>query len=157
MVNDWKRALERAYSYQTFEQFYKALEQLPVCDFANEKTSLAKAIEFSKKFMTIMSKSEYLRLDYQQQEMVSQLLKQKGACKYDQAAEKFKPKKEENIHSMVTSSGNVYFPLSAMSQMIDTSNETFRIAMSKMNDGGKESWCMEWVNSQKPQEKSLEN
>lgn len=151
-----ENAAQEAYRFKDFSELYSAINALPVTDLKSSKTSMKDAIDFCKELMVIFSKSDNLEISKNQLKSFNDLLKNKGACGYHDAASKFLPpfNKKMSIEETLESNGTIYFPLSALLQIIDkTSTDSVKFALSRMGNGGeKHSWCMQWVNAQKPLE-----
>lgn len=140
---------EEKYAFKNTKEAFEALEEVKPLDLKSELTSMKQAVSFCKKIMVILSKCDRLHFDDDEQKLLSDLLKKKGACKSKDAHNKFKAV-NKNLGKMINTPDSIEFPLLAFDQLIDASRSTFMTGIQKIAEGGeKYSWAMEWVNTQK--------
>lgn len=100
-----------------------------------------------KRVMINIQKSVNFNFDEQQRKEYSEALKQLGCTTFKNAHNCFKGE-SRTIGEVLKLNGNIEFPLSALSQLIDTDESTFSYGLSKMAEGNEYSWVSQWLNAQ---------
>ena len=126
-----------------------ALTEIEPANLKSSATSMEDAVRMCKAVMTVILKCEDLHFDDQQRTEFQETLKALGCATFDQADAKFKPLGDATIGEIVGKKNDIQFPLSAFTNLIDCSKETFDFGKAKMTDGGeKSSWVGEWLAAQ---------
>ena len=140
--------------YKSFDEALLDLTSIDPCDLTSKQTSQQEAVAFCKKVMTILLRCEKLSFKDKQIQELSETLKTLGATTYENANEKFIADKKK-FGEAVLSKGDIQFPLSVFTNIIDNNPESFRYGFSKAVEGGEEhSWIGEWLKTQNQKEQS---
>ena len=144
-----KKKEHDAFVYHSFDEMVDALKQIKPCDLTSEATSNAAALDLCENVMLVLIKAEDLCFSDEKQNQLSKILKALGCCKDGEVAEKFKQLPEKSpIADMLVAENNIEFPLAVFNNIIDVPSTTFSCGFSKCVQGGKESWCGEWLKTQ---------
>ena len=130
------------------EEFFAQLATVQPCDLRSEKTLHSDAVEFCKKIFTVFETAKDFVPNH---DRLALNLYRKGACEYNKAAEKFVEMKGARVEDLLKIQGNIQFPLSAFTQILNTSDQAYQFAWMKMQSG----LLTEWLNAQKTVEMGL--
>ena len=139
-----EKAEHELFVFHSKEEAFEALSAIKPCDLTSNETKLEDAVNFCKEVMTVLIKCEDLRLDHKELETA---LTNLGACTIDNASKKFRTN-ARTIGDILTKKNNIEFPLSVFTQIIGTSDESYRYGFSRAVDGGKKGWIGEWLYTQ---------
>lgn len=138
--------------FENEQEMFTVMKYLKHCNLASEKTELSDAVEFCKTIFECFLRAEHFTPNHEKLELSLYRL---GACKYNDAANKFIANGDASIGELLSSVDDIGFPLSAFSQILDTSDSDYRLGWSKLMDGGKDnSWVSEWLNTQYNKERA---
>jgi hypothetical protein len=125
----------------------KKVKEIP--SLKTDKASFKEAVDFCKDVTLVIAKMGQLHFSNDEQKEISELLKQKGACKTKELNKKFiGVKGKPTIGELIDLPNNIQFPVCLFDQLIDTKPDTFDFGLSYMNGGCKKSWVCEWLNAQ---------
>lgn len=133
--------------YEHVGEVFAALEPIEGVDLTSKDTTVEMALPFCKEVMKVISRCEYLQFKRQDAYKLSEILKAKGACAYKKANPELLSVKG-GVGVLMGLKNNVQFPLSAFTQIVDASYETFTFGMSMLTEGGEHSWCDIWLKNQ---------
>ena len=141
--------------YHSLNEALNALKEVKPVDLRNGTTSIEEAVTFCQEVLLILQKSSDLSLTPEQQKQYSEALKAIGCVNYNDAHKSYKTATKNNIGALLQEENNIEFPLSAFTQLIDTTPDSFEYGMSKLTDGDLQySWIGEWLRTQEDAQKA---
>ena len=142
-----KEFLKSFPAYESMEDFYRELSQVGKVNYQSAETSMEDAVEHSRKVLTVILKARNITSEMnKEQQNVSDALKAVGCVPWKEADEKFQDR--SSVGELLYKE-NVSFPLTAYTQLVDASENTFSFGLSKLLDGDERySWISEWLSTQ---------
>lgn len=135
--------------FNTFNDIIEDLKTISPLkqDLSNEQ-DMSNVLVMIKRVMINIQKSAHFQFTDQQKEIYSQALKELGCTNYKNSHESFRAQGNRSLGETMSLYKNIEFPLSALTQLIDTSSLTFDIGMDKMTEADADSWICTWLKAQ---------
>lgn len=134
--------------YNSVDDAIKDLEKLTKIDVTSGKTTNQDLIDALEDVMIILCKCTSIEFDEVTKNQLSNTLKNLGYTTFNKVYPSYVDA-EMKLLAAMNSKDNATFPMSALSQLIDTPLKTFRYGMSKLCEGGfNYGWIGEWLKTQ---------
>ncbi len=138
---------------RTVNKTISKLMQIKPIDLSSQSTTYEEAEDFCKKVMQIILNCQNLRFNDKNFALFQDTLKFIGCKKFDELHEQFKPDDGKTFAEWMTAKGDLRFPLSCMSSLLEKDIKLFNWTLSSFTEGGKEhSWIGKWLQTQENDE-----
>ncbi|MBO5884985.1 MAG: hypothetical protein J6Q51_04235, partial [Clostridia bacterium] len=135
--------------FKTFNEIIEDLKTITPLkqDLSNEQ-DMNSVLVMIKRVMINIQKASRFGFTEQQIEVYSQALKELGCTNYKNSHESFRAEGSRSLSETMSLNKNIEFPLSALTQLIDTNSSTFEFGLAKMSEGDEYSWISTWLKAQ---------
>ena len=133
--------MKKVIAYESELEFFEDLKDIQPCDLRDNNTRETDAVKFCKEIMECFVRSSKFTPN---QDKLALLLYRLGACEYDKAAKKFLGLEPSSIGVSLNEKNNIEFPLSVFTQILNTSESSYKYGWAKAMDG----WIEDWLKTQ---------